>query len=309
MIKYLIKRILYTIPVVIGVTILVFLMLHFIPGDPVMVLTGGTRVTKEQMAQIRENLGLNDPLPVQYGKFIWNALHGDLGRSMRTNRPVIQDIMERFPSTIQLALASVIIAIILGVSMGILAALNQNTWIDTLCTTLALTGVSIPVFWLGLMLLFLFSIKLGWFPSIGQGGLNRLILPAFTLGWMSAGIISRLMRSSMLEVIRMDYVVVARAKGLKEQAIIIRHALPNALIPVVTIVGLQFGNLLAGSVITEKVFARQGIGQLIVDGILQKDFLVVQGAILVTATMYVLVNLLVDITYAFIDPRIRAGMG
>jgi peptide/nickel transport system permease protein len=309
LIKYLVIRILNTIPVVLGVSVFVFLMLHLIPGDPVAVLMANTPVSKEQMDLIRENLGLNQPLVTQYGNFLWNAVQGDLGRSMRTNRPVSVEIMERFPSTIQLALASVLIAALLGISMGILSALHQNTWIDTLSTVLALSGVSMPVFWLGLMLIFIFSMQLGWFPATGQGGIIRLILPAITLGWGSSGIIARLTRSSMLEVIRLDYIVVARAKGIAERLVIIRHALSNALIPVVTIIGLQFGNLLAGTVITETVFGRPGLGRMIVEGILQKDFPVVQGAVLVTATMYVIANLLVDITYAVIDPRIRVSMG
>ena len=308
MLRYIGNRLLVTIPVVLGVSAIVFLMLHLIPGDPVMVMLGDTPVSQEQMESLREELGLNDPVIVQYGRFMWNAVHGDLGRSIRTNRPVVEEIGERLPSTVQLAIAAVLLAVLIGVSMGVTAALFRNTWIDTLCTALALTGVSLPVFWLGLMLIFLFALRLGWFPATGQGGLKRLVLPAVTLGWMSAGVISRLTRSSMLEVIRAEYIVSARAKGLVERVVLLRHALPNAMIPVMTVVGLQFGNLLAGTVITETVFARQGIGRLIVEGILQKDFPVVQGAVLCTAMMYALANLLVDVSYAVVDPRVREQM-
>ena len=305
MLIYIRDRLLSFIPVVFGVSVLVFLMIHFVPGDPVMVMMAGAPVPKEQLEQLREQMGLNDPLPVQYGRFLWNALHGDLGRSIRSNRPVIEDLVEQLPHTIQLATASMVLAIGLGVAMGVIAANYQNTWIDTLSTTIALIGVSMPIFWLGLMLIFVFALSLDWFPATGQGGLGHLVLPALALAWYVAGIIARLVRSSMLEVMRMEYVVTARAKGLSRQTVLYRHALRNALIPVITVVGLQFGNLLAGTVVTETVFARQGLGRYMVQGILNKDFPVVQGAVLFTSLMYLLVNLLVDISYAVIDPRIR----
>lgn len=305
MLTYIRNRLLMSIPVILGVSIFVFLMLYLVPGDPVMVMMGDTPVSKEQLETIREQMGLNDPLAVQYGRFVWDALHGDLGRSLRNNRPVIDDIMERLPDTVELSIAAMVLAVVLGVLMGTLAATYQNSWIDTFSTIIALIGVSMPIFWLGLILIFVFALRLGWFPATGQGGLSRLILPAVTLAWFSAATIARLVRSSMLEVMRMDYVVTARAKGLKEWVLIYRHALRNALIPVVTIIGLQFGNLLAGTVITETVFARQGLGRLIVEAILQKDFPVVQGAVLFTATMYVIANLAVDISYGIIDPRVR----
>jgi len=305
MLTYIRNRLLMSIPVILGVSIFVFLMLYLVPGDPVMVMMGDTPVSKEQLETIREQMGLNDPLAVQYGRFVWDALHGDFGRSLRSNRPVIEDIMERLPDTVELSIAAMVLAVVLGMLMGTLAATYQNTWIDTFSTIIALIGVSMPIFWLGLILIFVFALRLGWFPATGQGGLSRLILPAVALAWFSAATIARLVRSSMLEVMRMDYVVTARAKGLKEWVLIYRHALRNALIPVVTIIGLQFGNLLAGTVITETVFARQGLGRLIVEAILQKDFPVVQGAVLFTATMYVLANLAVDISYGIIDPRVR----
>lgn len=307
MFSYIRNRVLLAVPVVLGVSILVFLMIHLLPGDPVLIMLGETHLPPEQLEAIREQMGLNQPLPVQYAQFAWKALQGDLGRSMRTNQPVIETILNRLPSTLELAAAAIILAIVFGMTMGVLAATHQNTWVDTLCSSLALFGVTVPGFWLGLMLLFIFALSLGWFPITGQGGPSRLVLPAITLAWFSAGTFARLTRSSLLEVIGSEYITTARAKGLREQVIITKHALRNALIPVITIIGIEFGDLLAGAVVTETVFARQGLGRLIVDSILQKDFPVIQGAVLFTALMYVSASLLVDISYAFIDPRVRYG--
>jgi len=307
MTRYLAIRLTSFLPVVLGVSVLVFLMLHLVPGDPVSALVGDAPVSAAEMDRLREQYGLNDPLYVQYGRFVVNALQGDLGRSLRTRRPVIEEIGDQLPQTIQLAVAAVIFAVILGVALGVLAATHHQTWIDTLCTVVSLLSVSMPSFWLGLMLIFTFALGLGWFPATGQGGPERLVLPAITLGWFAAAIIARLVRSSMLEVLRQEYVNTARAKGLRESLVIYRHALRNAMIPTVTMVGIQFGTLLGGAVIVETVFARQGLGRLIVTGILQKDFPVVQGAILVTALVYVVANFLVDLTYAALDPRIRVG--
>jgi peptide/nickel transport system permease protein len=307
MLTFIRNRTLLAVPVVVGISALVFLILQLLPGDPVIIMLGESRLPTEQVERIREELGLKDPLPIQYGRFAWKALQGDLGRSMRTNQPVTVIILNRLPSTLELAFVAILLATVFGVTMGVLAATHQNTWIDTFCSVIALFGVTMPVFWLGLMLLFIFALWLGWFPITGQGGPARLVLPAVTLAWFSAGTFTRLTRSSMLEVMGSDYVVTARAKGLKERVVIYRHALRNALIPVITIIGIQFGDLLAGAVVTETVFARSGLGRLIVESILQKDLPVVQGAVLVTALMYVIVNLLVDISYAVIDPRIRYG--
>jgi peptide/nickel transport system permease protein len=307
MTRYLVARLVSFVPVVVGVSLLVFLMLHIVPGDPVSVLVGDAPVSAAELERLREQYGLNDPLYVQYGRFIGNALRGDFGRSLRTKRPVSEEIAEQFPQTIELAAAAMVFAIALGVLLGVVAATHQYSWIDALCSVLALLSVSMPSFWLGLMLIFIFALGLGWFPATGQGGLERLVLPAITLGWYAAAIIARLVRSSMLEVLRQEYVITARAKGLRESLVVYRHALRNALIPNVTIVGLQFGTLLGGAVIVETVFARQGLGRLIVGGILQKDFPIVQGAVLVTALVYVLANFLVDIAYATLDPRIRMG--
>jgi peptide/nickel transport system permease protein len=305
--RYLVARLVSFVPVIVGVSILVFLMLHLVPGDPVSALVGDAPLPASELERLREQYGLNDPLYVQYGRFVGNALRGDLGRSLRTKRPVMEEIAEQLPQTIALAVVAMIFAIVLGVVLGVIAATHQHTWIDALSSVVALLSVSMPSFWLGLMLIFVFALGLGWFPATGQGGIERLVLPAVTLGWFAAAIIARLVRSSMLEVLRQEYVLTARAKGLRESLVVYRHALRNALIPTVTIVGLQFGTLLGGAVIVETVFARQGLGRLIVGGILQKDFPIVQGAVLITALVYVLANFLVDLVYAALDPRIRMG--
>jgi ABC-type dipeptide/oligopeptide/nickel transport system permease component len=307
MTRFLAVRLTSFVPVVVGVSILVFLMLHLVPGDPVSALVGDAPVSAADRERLREQYGLNDPLYVQYGRFVVNALQGDLGRSLRSKRPVIDEIADQFPQTIELALAAIAFAVVLGVTLGVIAATHHQTWIDTLCSVISLLSVSMPSFWLGLMLIFTFALGLGWLPATGQGGIERLVLPALTLGWFAAAIIARLVRSSMLEVLRQEYVNTARAKGLRESVVIYRHALRNALIPTITMVGIQFGTLLGGAVIVETVFARQGLGRLIVTGILQKDFPVVQGGVLITALVYVVANFLVDLAYAALDPRIRVG--
>jgi ABC-type dipeptide/oligopeptide/nickel transport system permease component len=293
------------LPTILLTTLVVFLMLQLIPGDPASIYLGENQATPERLEQIREQLGLNRPLYVQYGDFVLRAARGDLGRSVQTNRPVIQEITDRLPNTIILAVSSMALAIIFGITLGMLAGLNQNSWLDTILMLAALAGVSIPVFWLGLLLILLFAVQLGWLPATGQGGWNSLILPAVTLAALSTATLARLVRASMIEVLNQDYLQTSRAKGLQQVAIVLRHALPNALIPVVTVIGLQFGNLLSGAVITETVFARSGLGKLVVDSIQNKDFPTVQGVILVLATIYVVVNFVVDLSYAVIDPRIR----
>ncbi len=307
MLRYVGARLVMAVPVLLGVTVLVFSMLYLLPGDPVQAMLGESATSAEHVERLRHELGLDDPIYVQYARFLGNALRGDLGRSLVSRHQVLDEILSQFPATAELALASMAIAVIVGVTLGVLAAIRQNSWLDTLSMFVALLGVSMPGFWLGLMLIFFFSLRLGWFPATGQGGPERLILPATALGIGAAAIIARLTRSSMVEVLRQEYVTTARAKGLAEHVVILRHALQNALIPVVTMVGLQFGYLLAGAVIIETVFARQGIGRLIITSILAKDFPLVQGAVLFTACLYVLVNLLVDISYAVLDPRIRYG--
>ncbi len=292
------------VPVMLAVSVIVFGILHIAPGDPATMLAGED-ARPEDVAAIRAKYGLDQPLYVQYGVWLANAVQGDLGRSIVTRRPVIQEIMARLPSTVELAIAALLLAMVVGVVVGVISATRQYSLIDHASMLVALLGVSAPVFWLGLMLILFFSVELRWFPTGGGGSLQALVLPAITLGSASMAIIARMTRSSMLEVIRQDYVRTARAKGLVEQVVVLRHALKNALIPVVTVVGLQFGYLLGGAVVTETVFSRPGLGRLLVTSILSRDFPVVQGTLMLLAVSFVLVNLLVDITYGMLDPRIR----
>ncbi len=305
MLNYIRLRLVLAVPTILLVTILVFLMLYAIPGDPASIFAGDKPVTPELLAQIRQDMGLNRPLYIQYLDFIWRALHGDLGRSLQSRRPVVDAIMTALPHTVQLALAAMLVAMALGVTLGVVSGLKHNSWLDTLAMLTSLVGISMPIFWLSLLLLLVFAVNLRWFPSIGEGGIERLVLPAFALGLVSAAPMARLIRSSMLEVLQQEYVNTARAKGLRERTIIARHVLKNAFIPALTVMGLEFGNLLGGAVITETVFARLGLGQLYVQSILTKDFPMVQGLTLLIALIYVIMNLLVDVLYAYFDPRIR----
>jgi len=293
--------------VLFGVTLAVFSMLFLVPGDPVKIMLAEFVTTPAQVARMREQLHLDEPILKQYGRFVGNALRGDLGTSIRSRRAVATEIGENVGSTAQLALASMAVAVAIGVPLGLTAALFRSSWFDAGSMIVALLGVSMPSFWLGLLMIFAFSLHLGWFPATGGGDLWHLVLPSVTLGMIASAIIARLTRSSMLEVLGQDYVRTARAKGLAWWGVVVRHALKNALIPVITIFGLQFGNLLAGAVIVETVFSRPGLGRLIVGGILAKDFPLVQGTVLFVATAYVLINVLVDIAYAYVDPRIRFG--
>jgi peptide/nickel transport system permease protein len=304
---YLARRLLAVIPVLFGVTLAVFSMLFLVPGDPVKMMLAEFVTTPAQIEQMRAQLHLDEPILKQYGRFVGNALRGDLGTSIRSRRAVATEIGENVGSTAQLALASMAVAVAIGVPLGLMAALLRNSWFDAGSMIVALLGVSMPSFWLGLLMIFAFSLHLGWFPATGGGDLWHLVLPSMTLGMIASAIIARLTRSSMLEVLGQDYVRTARAKGLAWWGVVVRHALKNALIPVITIFGLQFGNLLAGAVIVETVFSRPGLGRLIVGGILAKDFPLVQGTVLFVATAYVMINVLVDIAYAFVDPRIRFG--
>lgn len=307
MLIYVAQRVLAVVPVLFGVTLAVFSMLFLVPGDPVKMMLAEFVTTPDQIAAMRAQLHLDEPMPRQYTRFVWHAARGDLGMSIRSRRPVAEEIGENLASTGQLALASMAVAIALGIPLGLVAALGRNSWIDVASMVVALLGVSIPSFWLGLLLILAFSLHLAWLPATGGGDLLHLVLPAITLGTIASAIIARLTRSSMLEVLGQDYVRTARAKGLAGWAVVMRHALRNALIPVVTIFGLQFGNLLAGTVIVETVFSRPGLGRLIVGGILAKDFPLVQGTVLFIAATYVLINVVVDVAYAFFDPRIRFG--
>ena len=307
MLTYVGRRILAVVPVLFGVTLAVFSMLFLVPGDPVKIMLAEFVTTPDQIAQMRAQLHLDEPVLKQYGRFVGSALCGDLGVSIRSRRPVTAEITENIGSTGQLALASMLVAIGLGVPLGLLAALGRNSWLDVAAMVVALLGVAMPSFWLGFLLIFVFSLHLGWLPATGGGDLLHLVMPAVALGMIAAAIIARLTRSSMLEVLGQDYVRTARAKGLGSGSVIVRHALRNALIPVVTVFGLQFGNLLAGAVIVETVFSRPGLGRLIVGGILAKDFPLVQGTVLFVAAAYVLINVVVDVAYAYVDPRIRIG--
>jgi len=307
MLTWVLRRILAVVPVLFGVTLAVFSMLFLVPGDPVKMMLAEFVTTPDQIAQMRAQLHLDEPILTQYGRFVGNAVRGDLGMSIRSRRPVTTEIGENLASTAQLAVAAMLVAIGLGIPLGLLAALFRGSWVDVASMGGALLGVSMPSFWLGLLLIFVFSLHLAWFPATGGGDLHHLVLPAVTLGMIAAAIIARLTRSSMLEVLGQDYVRTARAKGLGGFAVVVRHALKNALIPIITIFGLQFGNLLAGAVIVETVFSRPGLGRLIVGGILNKDFPLVQGVVLFVATVYVLINVLVDVAYAYADPRIRLG--
>ncbi|MDO9065735.1 MAG: ABC transporter permease, partial [Chloroflexota bacterium] len=249
--------------------------------------------------------GLDQPLPVQYGRFLGGLLKGVLGSSLFTTRPVSEIVAQNLSATMELAGAAMLLAILLGTSLGIVAAVHQGSWIDHLTMTLAVLTLAMPGFWLALLLIYLFSLHLGWLPSGGQGTWHHLVLPAAVLGANSAAAIARLVRSSLLEVLQQEYIVTARSKGLSERLVLLRHAMKNALVPVITVVGLQFGFLLGGTVVMETVFARQGLGRVAVDAILYKDLPVVQGIVLLVAAIYLVVNLLVDISYAFLDPRIR----
>jgi ABC-type dipeptide/oligopeptide/nickel transport system permease component len=293
------------VPVLLGISVVAFLMMHMVPGDPAKMMLGELAVQKEAVENLRRVLGLDDPVPVQYWRFLTRALRGDLGRSVLENQPVARMIWQVLPSTIELTLTGLGIAVFLGVLLGVTAAVRHRTWMDNASMVVALWGVSMPTFWMGLLLIFLFSLKLGWLPATGQGGVARLIMPAFTLGYVAAAVIARLVRSSMLEVLGQEYVRTARAKGLAERFVVYRHALKNALIPVVTVLGLQFGALLGGTVVIETIFSRPGVGRLAVTSILNKDFLVTQGTVLMSAVFYTLVNIIVDFSYAFLDPRIR----
>jgi ABC-type dipeptide/oligopeptide/nickel transport system permease component len=292
--------------VLVGVSALSFAMLHLVPGDPVAAILGRQAVSAERMAELRMQLGLDRPLAVQYADYVAGALRGDFGRSIRTERPVLAMIAEAAPSTIQLALAAMTFAVFTGVGLGLLAAVNRNRWPDYLVMTLAVGGISIPSFWLGMLLILLFSVSLGWLPSAAsKGDWRGLILPAITLGVAGAAVIARVVRSSVVEALDQEYMRTATAKGLSPRLLLLRHALPNALIPVVTVIGLQAGFLLAGSVVVETVFARPGLGRLAISAIGNRDFPVVQGVVLVTATAYVLINTCTDLLYAALDPRIR----
>jgi ABC-type dipeptide/oligopeptide/nickel transport system permease component len=303
-IAFISKRILYTLPVVIGVSVAVFLMIHLIPGDPAQ-LVAGMEASEQDVANVRRALGLDQPLYVQYMRFVSRAVLGDFGTSFRTGRGVLDEVGSRYMNTVVLGLAAMLVTLVLGLASGIISAVKKFTAVDNVSMLVSLLGVSMPTFFLGLLLMLVFSVYLGWFPLTGKGTWLHLVLPALTLGTPSAAVISRLTRSSLLEVLEQDYIRTARAKGLAEFVVINSHAIRNAMIPVVTVLGLQFGYLLGGAVVTETVFAWPGIGRLIVQAILARDFPVVQASVLFLAMTFVLLNLLTDLLYSFLDPRIR----
>ncbi len=305
MLRYIGRRLLGAIPVLWGVATLVFVVMRLLPGDPAALMLSESGGSAQAVAELRHSLGLDAPLVVQYGRYLFDLLRGNLGTSLFSHRPVVTIIAEQLSSTIELAVAAMLVAAGLGTALGLIAAAKHNTWLDTLATALSVMGVSLPIFWTALILIWLLSLKLGWLPATGRDGLASLIMPAMVLGFASSGAIARLVRASLLEVLGADFINTARAKGLSEGRVMIRHALKNALIPVITVIGLQFGFLLGGTVVTETIFARQGIGRLMVNAILWKDFPVVQGIVLLAALVYTTMNLVVDLAYAYLDPRIR----
>jgi peptide/nickel transport system permease protein len=311
MLKFILKRLLLMFVVILGATMLTFSIMHFAPGDPAEMIAiaryGMVGLTAESIDWIRAAEGLDAPVYIQYLKWLNHVLHGDLGRSLITGKSVSSEILARFPATLKLAVASMFISLLISIPVGIISATKQYSIIDNVSMVGALIGVSMPNFWLGLLLMLLFSLYLGLLPvcGYGDGAIKYMILPAITLGTGMAALTTRLTRSSMLEVLRLDYITTARAKGLGEKVIIWKHALKNAFIPVVTVVGLQFGGLLEGAVIVETIFAWPGVGKLLVDSIFERDFAMIQGCVLLVAVIFVLANLIVDILYAYLDPRIR----
>ncbi|WP_129688161.1 ABC transporter permease [Gottfriedia acidiceleris] len=303
MFLFIVRRIIQTIPVLLGVSLVVFLIMQMVPGDPATLLAG-EGATKQTIEMIRHQLGLDRPVVIQYFDYVYHVLQGDFGESLRNNRPVLDEIMIRLPITIELALASIFITVVLGMLAGIISATKQYSAADITIMIVALLGISLPSFWFGLMLIYFFSVNLHIFPVAGWGTFKHMVLPALTLGAGGAAIVARMTRSSMLEVVRQDYMRTARAKGLKEHIIIYKHGLKNALIPVITVVGLQFGALLGGTVLTESVFAINGLGRLIVDAIRTRDLPMVQGGVLIASVIFVFMNLAVDILYRYFNKRV-----
>lgn len=308
MLKYIIKRVLLLIPVIIGGAIIVFFIMSLTNQDPVTIILADADPDPIAAEAIRQELGLDKPLPVQFINYMKGLLRGDLGNSYKTGLPVFSEYMKRFPNTIILAIGSLIIGVLISIPIGIISALKQYSFFDNAGMTFALLGVATPNFWLGLMLILLFSVKLGWLPGGGMDGIKSLLLPAFTLGTGHAGLYTRITRSSMLEVIRQDYIRTARAKGLAEKVVILKHALKNSLIPIITVIGGQFGHSLGGAIVTEQVFAWPGIGRFMIEGVNKSDRPVVIGCVIMLSIMISVVMLIVDILYAFVDPRIRSTM-
>ncbi|MFA1739176.1 nickel ABC transporter permease [Lysinibacillus fusiformis] len=299
---FILKRLAQIIPVTLGVTLVVFLIMQMIPGDPAIILAG-EGASQETVNELRENLGLNKPLAIQYTDYIKNLLQGDMGHSLKNNQPVFEEITARLPITIELAFYSILITIVLGLIAGIISAIRPYSFMDVGLMIVALLGISLPSFWLGILLMYVFSVQLHWLPVAGWDSAKHIILPAVTLGAGGAAIVARMTRSSMLEVVNQDYIRTAKAKGLKGYIIILKHALRNALIPVITVVGLQFGSLLGGTVLVESVFAVNGLGRMIVDAIRTRDIPIVQGGVLVASLIFVFINFFVDILYRIFNKR------
>jgi peptide/nickel transport system permease protein len=302
--KYILQRLLMLVPILLGVSFLTFAIAQATPGDPVSLMLGAY-ATPDQVAKLRDQLGLNDPFLVQYFHYIWKALHGDLGKSIRAQTPVMDEILARAISTLQLTVAGMLMAIAGGISAGVIAAMTNNKLVSGAVMVTAMIGLSMPSFWLAIILIIVFGVRLNWVSVTGGAGLRDLILPSFCLALGPAAVLARLVRSCILEVAHEDYVRTARSKGLSERVVILRHVLPNALIPVVTVVGLQFALLLSGTFFIESVFARPGLGRFAVEAISARDYPQIQGIVLFIASVYVLVNLAVDVLYGVLDPRIR----
>ncbi len=306
MFNYLIRRILTTIPLLLGVVLVVTISFDLIPGDPAALILGEFG-TPEAIAALRTDLGLDRSLPVRYVDYVGDILRGDLGQSIRDKRPVTEILAETFPFTVQLALAAITLVLLVGIPIGIAAAARPGSWIDNTIRVASLAGLSMPVFWTGIVFMVIFSVNLRWFPVSGTGTWRHLVLPAVTLALPSIAVVARMTRATVLEVLREDYIRTARAKGVGDLSLLYKHTLRNALIPVVTVLGLQLGQMLGGAVLTETVFAWPGVGRLTVFAIFNRDFVLMQGLVLVLAFVYVMVNLLVDLSYGLIDPRVRYG--
>lgn len=306
MMAYILRRLIYMIPVVVGVVTITFFLGRMVPGDPALAMAG-QRASEEQLERIRAKYGFDEPMHVQYGKYLYNLMQGDLGLSYDSHRSVTTIIGERFPYTLKLATSAMIVAIILGVTAGLLSALLPNTWYDRIAMVLSLLGISTPVFWLGLLLIYFFSMQMQWLPpsGYGDGGIRYLVLPAIALGTQSVALLARMTRATMLEVLSEDYMKTARAKGVSPFKVIFKHGFANAIIPVVTIIGLDFASYLSGSVLTEKVFSWPGLGNHLVTAIVQRDYPVINATVLLFSFIFIFINLLVDLLYAYLDPRIR----
>jgi peptide/nickel transport system permease protein len=302
---YIVKRLLMLIPVLLGISLVVLLLIDITPGDPARMMLG-TQATEEKVQQVREDLGLNDPLPVRYARFIWDVLHGDFGTSYMTGRPVVDEMMQRFPYTLLLVTISLILSILFGIPLGVYAATHQYSWKDNAAMFVSLFCVSMPSFWFALMMIRFFGVNLRWLPLSGVSNWKGWILPCVSMALGLTAIIARQTRSNLLEVIRQDYITTARAKGLSEGRVIYRHALKNALIPIIMIIGGIFGSLLGGALISEVIFSIPGLGQYTMTGLANRDYPVIQGSVLILSTLFAIIILIVDVIFALVDPRIRS---